>query len=119
MGINSEYFFTIEGCYILEYQNSEVLPGYSIARARLKPGHSTALHLLKRSEEKYIILQGEAIAEIDNNPTKLLSEGDFISIPPGTSQRITNTGMKDLIFLCICFPRFTEDQYVQIEYSTP
>ena len=35
--------------------------------------------------------------------------------PAGTAQRITNTGESDLIFLCVCMPRFTPDSYESLE----
>jgi mannose-6-phosphate isomerase-like protein (cupin superfamily) len=40
---------------------------------------------------------------------------DVVTIPAGTSQRIANIGAADLIFLCVCTPRFREEDYVALE----
>ena len=41
----------------------------------------------------------------------------MVLIPPGTRQRITNTGDADLIFLAVCTPRFTRVAYEDLEPS--
>ena len=41
--------------------------------------------------------------------------GDVIVIPDGTSQRITNTGRCDLVFYCVCTPKFVEKCYFSDE----
>ena len=38
-------------------------------------------------------------------------------IPAGTAQQITNTGPEDLVFLCVCTPRFTPNCYRDSESS--
>jgi mannose-6-phosphate isomerase-like protein (cupin superfamily) len=38
-----------------------------------------------------------------------------VVIPAGTSQMITNTGKIDLVFYCVCTPRFTADRYCDEE----
>ena len=45
-----------------------------------------------------------------SEPT-MVSTGDVIVIPAGASQKITNTGKTDLVFYCVCTPRFTEACY--------
>jgi mannose-6-phosphate isomerase-like protein (cupin superfamily) len=37
--------------------------------------------------------------------------GDVVVIPAGESQSIANTGAVDLVFYCICTPRFTPECY--------
>ena len=49
----------------------------------------------------------------------LVGVGDVIIIPEGASQKITNTGQTDLVFYCVCTPRFTEDCYFDDEAETP
>ena len=44
-----------------------------------------------------------------------LESGDVVAIPSGERQRIINTGLTDLIFLCICTPPFTRDCYVDLD----
>jgi mannose-6-phosphate isomerase-like protein (cupin superfamily) len=37
--------------------------------------------------------------------------GDVVLIPAGKFQRIANVGKDDLVFLCICTPRFEAKHY--------
>jgi len=104
-----------ERCFITEIINDETLPGLSIARARVLPGITTILHSLSPSIEIYYILQGEGEMEIDGSITGRVKTGDTIYIPAGESQRIKNCGDGDLIFLCVCNPRFSVEQYKTLE----
>jgi mannose-6-phosphate isomerase-like protein (cupin superfamily) len=113
---DSEYYFE-ERCFITEWWNSAGDEEVSIVRARVEPGVTTKLHLLKNVTERYIILEGKGRVEIGNLVPQTVSPGDVIIIPPGTPQRITNIAESDLIFLAICTPRFTKDAYEEI-YST-
>ena len=105
-------FHTEERCYITELHNSG---DSSIARARVKPGVTTGLHSLRKTFEQYIILEGEGGVEVgDSLVTKVLPL-DIVNIAADTSQRITNTGDKDLIFLCLCTPGFKPEAYENLE----
>jgi mannose-6-phosphate isomerase-like protein (cupin superfamily) len=106
----AEYFF-IEGCHILEMSNSPDDPEVSIARARLEPGKTTAWHRLTDVSERYVILEGQGLAQVGDLPASEVAAGDVVLIPPGTPQRISNTGPVDLIFLAVCTPRFTGEAY--------
>ncbi len=108
-------FFTPENCYILELCNTPDDPDVSIARARVKPGETTRLHRLKNTIERYYILEGTGLVEIGNLPPTELKTGDVVIIPPMCPQKITNTGENDLIFLCICSPRFINEIYEDME----
>ena len=112
-----EYFFD-EGCYILELSNSSADPDVSIARARVKPGVTTKLHRLDGVVERYVILSGTGQVEVDGIPPKLVSAGDVVIIPALCSQRITNSGSEDLVFLAICTPRFTNAIYQNVDLSS-
>lgn len=109
-----EYFFR-ERCHISECWNSPDDDAASIARARVEPGISTRLHRLKDTTERYLILAGEGRVEIGDLPAETIGPGDVVVIPPGTPQRIENTGGSDLVFLAICTPRFTPDAYEDID----
>lgn len=109
-----EYFFD-EGCFITELSNSGDDPAVSIARARLEPGKTTRWHYLRDTGERYVVLSGTGRAEIGELAPQGVAEGDVVVIPPGTRQRITNTGAEDLVFLAICSPRFTREAYVDID----
>lgn len=107
---SQEYFFR-EGCHILELHNDVDDPDSSIARARVAPGVTTAAHRLQGTTERYLILEGQGRVEVGDLPPDDVRPGSVICIPPHTSQRITNTGSGDLIFLAICTPRFETRAY--------
>ena len=109
---SSKEYSTDERCYVAENYSDEAV---SVARARVKPGVTTASHHLKGSTEIYLITRGKGVVNIGNLPPTKISAGDVVVIPAGTSQRITNIGKKDLVFSCICTPRFTSECYVNEE----
>lgn len=108
-------FFTEERCHILEILNEDDDRSQSIARAKVAPGISTALHKLIGTSETYYILSGNGVVELDNNTSKNVTRGDVVRIPPEMPQKITNTGYDDLIFLCFCVPAFDQENYVSLE----
>ena len=101
-----------ERCYISENLSSEKV---SIARARVKPDVTTVAHRLKGTDEIYIITEGRGRVYVGNLDPAEVTVGDVVAIPAGTSQRITNVGKKDLVFYCICTPRFNAEFYVDEE----
>ena len=109
-----EYFFA-EGCFITELSNSDDDPEVSIARARLEPGQTTRWHYLRATSERYVVLQGAGLVEVDALPAQQVSGGDVVIIPAQARQRISNTGTTDLVFLAICSPRFTPGAYIDAE----
>lgn len=111
-------FYTAERCYIMELLNTADCPHSSIARARVEPGVTTQLHRLTGVREIYVIESGEGIVEIDGKQARV-AVGDRVDIPAGTPQRITNTGEGDLIFLCLCVPRFKPENYQNQETAGP
>ena len=105
---------TPERCYVAENYSSQD-GKVSIAIATVKPGITTVAHHLEGIEEIYIITQGTGIIDIEGmEPTKV-SVGDVIIIPDGTSQRIKNIANCDLVFYCVCTPKFTQEQYFSDE----
>jgi len=111
----SKEYMTEERCSILELSNQAEDPDVSIARARVVPGQTTAWHLLEGVAERYLILEGEGRVEVGALEPGMVREGDLVFIPPGTRQRISNTGAADLVFLAICTPRFTPSCYRDLE----
>jgi mannose-6-phosphate isomerase-like protein (cupin superfamily) len=109
-------YLTPERCFIAENCSN---PSVSIAIARVKPGVTTVAHHLKQIDEYYIITQGKGkVTFADLEPTEV-GVGDVIVIPAGASQRITNIGKTDLVFYCVCTPRFTADCNFSDEAQTP
>ena len=108
-------YYTPEGCYINELSNSSADPGASIARARVLPGVTTRWHRLRGTVERYVLLSGSGRVEVGDLPAQDVRAGDVVLIPPGCRQRISNSGVEDLVFLCICTPRFEPDAYEDID----
>jgi mannose-6-phosphate isomerase-like protein (cupin superfamily) len=105
-------YLTPERCYIFENYSTNAV---SIARARVKPGVTTKAHHLNGVQEIYIITKGTGKVTIGKLEATEVREGDVVVIPPLTSQKITNIGKDDLLFYCICIPRFTEECYTNEE----
>ena len=103
-----------ERCYIRELINDESNPDFSLAQTRVRPGVVTELHTLQ-VREWYVIMDGTGLVEVNGGPKTEVGPGDTIEIPAGVSQRITNTGEIDLLFQCVCLPRFTPDCYESLE----
>lgn len=111
----ADEFYTDERCHILEIQNDSDIPNYSLARARVEPGVITAWHRLIGVEECYFILSGEGIVYVGEEYQESVKLGDFIHIPADCAQRIQNTGLSDLVFLCYCTPPFSDACYDSLE----
>jgi len=99
---------------IAELLNNQECPGLSVVRARVEEGVTTVLHLVRGADEIYYILSGQGEVEIGGETIGTMRQGDLIRIPAGTSQRITNTGTGDLVFLAICAPRFEPERYEEV-----
>ncbi|MCB0651454.1 MAG: cupin domain-containing protein [Saprospiraceae bacterium] len=109
----ADEYYSEERCFILELFNQ---PGgvASIARARVEPGVTTALHALD-GLECYYLLSGEGKMEIHGKTAGKVKAGDTVVIPANAPQRITNTGQEDLVFLCFCAPGFMPENYRSLE----
>lgn len=107
-------FPTRERCFITELLNREALPSVSVARARVEPGVTTERHALD-VEEWYVVESGAGIVRIGAAPPRRVGPGDHVRIPPGDSQQVTNPGPADLLFFCVCTPRFTPEAYRPLE----
>ena len=107
---NAKAFWTSEGCYISEVFNNAENPDYSLAIARVPVGVTTQLHRLIQTTERYVIQSGTGVVEVGSE-SQQVDTGDSVLIAPSMTQRITNTGEVDLVFYCICMPRFTPKCY--------
>lgn len=106
-----------ERCFIVEMVGSTQDPGCSIARARVKPGVATALHSVRGTVERYIILQGEGEVCIGQEPLRQRVKAmDVVLIPANAPQSIRNIStQEDLVFLCVCTPGFRMEAFVNLE----
>jgi mannose-6-phosphate isomerase-like protein (cupin superfamily) len=111
----SSEFATAELCRVLESWNDASDPAVSIARARVAPGVTTKLHRLAGVVERYVIVAGEGHVAIGGDVRESVKPGDVAIIPAGVTQQVTNTGATDLVFYCVCTPRFTAECYEALE----
>ena len=107
-------FYTEERCFITELLNDPQCSEVSLARCRVEPGVTTQLHRLSVAE-RYVVESGQGMMELDGQPAVAIGAGDSVLIPPGCAQRVKNDAAEDLVFLCICTPRFEPLHYENIE----
>lgn len=106
-----EEFETAENCRILEVANDAGDPDVSIARARVRPGDATTWHVLRSIDERYIMVEGTGRVEVGDLPPTEVGPGSVVRIPRDVPQRITNIGSTDLVFYCVCTPRYRAECY--------
>lgn len=107
-------FATRERCHIEERLNDPAVPDVSLARCRVEPGITTECHRLSVAEW-YVVVAGQGYMEVGGDPAFAVGPGDAVAIPAGVSQRIRNAGPEQLLFDCICRPRFTPDAYTALD----
>lgn len=116
-GSVGEYWFQ-EGVFIEELMNTPADPAASLARARLPAGHQTRLHAVMGTVERYIIVGGQGVAQIGGREFAV-GPGDQVLIPAGMPQRIRADDAGELVFLCLCTPRFEPANYRDLETDAP
>jgi len=107
-------FWTRERCFITERINHQSIPEFSLADCRVEPGVTTELHCLD-VDEWYYIVAGSGSMEVGGGTPYAVIPGDCVAIVRGESQRISNTGGTDLVFQCVCIPRFQPQGYQPLE----
>jgi mannose-6-phosphate isomerase-like protein (cupin superfamily) len=103
---------TPEQCFIRENWSSK---NVSIARARVKSGVTTKAHHLVGVDEIYLITKGKGKVKIGQLEPTEVKAGDTVFIPAGVSQQIMGISKSDLVFYCICTPKFTAECYREEE----
>ena len=106
--------WTSERCHISEIVNDDDWPAFSLARCRVEPGMTTQLHALSVLEF-YVVEQGRGRMRVGDDPPFDIGAGDTVTIPRHTPQNVTNSGDADLVFLCLCTPRFLQHCYTSLE----
>ena len=110
----ADEYDTEERCFILEMSNAASDEALSIARARVEPGVTTQLHTLS-VHEVYVIEEGNGLMSVGDLAPFIIGPGDTVSISKHTPQCVQNPGDDDLVFLCICTPRFSHKCYTSLE----
>jgi len=103
-----------ERCHVVELLNDATNPQVSLARIEVAPDTTTQLHSLN-VDEWYVIEKGRGDMKIDDQPLTPLKAGDWVAISKGGAQQITNTGSGNLVFLCVCLPRYADAGYENLE----
>jgi mannose-6-phosphate isomerase-like protein (cupin superfamily) len=106
--------WTEERCWITELLNDAAVQDVSLARCRVEPGVTTQLHRLS-VREWYVVERGRGMMQVGRREPWPIGPGDVVEIPAGSAQRVTNTGAGDLVFQCVCLPRFTPECYESLE----
>lgn len=106
--------YTRERCFISELLNSNRWAEVSVARCRVEPGITTELHALS-VDEWYVIERGTGRMTVGGDDPFDVGPGDCVAIPNGVPQQIENPGVADLVFLCVCAPRFSRECYNSLE----
>jgi len=106
--------WTDERCYITELINDASWPEFSIARTRVEPGVTTQLHALS-VHEVYVIESGTGLMTVGDDTPFSVGPGDIVTIPKRAAQSIENTGTNDLVFVCVCTPKFSQECYTSLE----
>ncbi|MEJ2603686.1 MAG: cupin domain-containing protein [Gammaproteobacteria bacterium] len=109
-----EEVWTEERCWIAELVNDPAIPDFSLARCRVEPGVTTQLHRLT-VREWYVVEAGRGMMRLGDNEPRPIAAGEIVEIPAGAAQQVTNTADTDLVFQCVCLPRFTPDCYESLE----
>lgn len=86
---------------------------HSLAHVVIPPGKSSTPHYHKICEETYYLLRGEGRMIIDEDQS-VLTAGDTILILPGQAHQIFCSGQKNLEFLAVCSPAWSQDDSYNI-----
>ena len=86
----------------------------SFAEAIVAPGAETHLHLHRRTEEIYYIVQGSGLMRLGSESFDV-GAGDTIAIAPGTPHCIRNSGAVELKILCSCAPAYAHEDTELVE----
>jgi mannose-6-phosphate isomerase-like protein (cupin superfamily) len=101
-------FTTLDGSTIrvLLDSSSGGAANQSLAEAELAPGQETQRHYHARSEELYVLLEGDGELEVDGERANVGPE-DAVLISPGAWHRI-RAGDQGARFLCCCAPPYSD-----------
>jgi mannose-6-phosphate isomerase-like protein (cupin superfamily) len=88
---------------------TQVPPQYSLAHAIVEVGQASEPHILHKSSELYIILEGKGEIFIGDEKA-FVCANDIALVPAGVMQWIRNTGAVPLVFYVIVSPPWRESE---------
>tara|TARA_Y100001938_G_C7959478_1_gene363504 strand:+ start:516 stop:845 length:330 start_codon:yes stop_codon:yes gene_type:complete len=71
-----------------------------ISKTILHVGKNTTGHKHPGQEEVYHFISGEGYMELDES-TLTVKPGSIVLIPDGVFHKVFNTGLEDLVFVCV------------------
>ncbi len=95
-------------------KNDAVDVNYSLAHAIVEVGEASEPHILTKSSELYVILEGKGELFIENE-SAILRGGDAALVPAGARQWIQNVGDVPLAFYVIVSPPWNETEEIVFE----
>ncbi len=95
-------------------KNDAVDVNYSLAHAIVEVGQASEPHILTKSSELYVILEGKGELFIENE-SAILRGGDAALVPAGARQWIRNVGDVALVFYVIVSPPWSEAEEIVFE----
>ena len=104
---NSEHYFWGENCSGWHLVKSANL---SVIEELMPPNTSEKRHFHKEAQQFFLILNGRAIFEIENNIFEI-GKGDGIHILPNVKHRISNDHSENLEFIVISAPSTRGDRF--------
>jgi mannose-6-phosphate isomerase-like protein (cupin superfamily) len=78
-------------------------PQLSVIQERMPAGTAEARHFHHRAQQFFYVLAGKAVMEVDGRPI-VLTAGEGIWIPSGTSHQLKNDSGDEVDFLVISQP---------------
>lgn len=98
---------------MLELSENEILPGYSIAYARISPGASIPPHILAESDELDYVIEGE-IGIISGDMIYTVKKNQAALIPKGITREFKNNGDRTAVIISYVNPYWREETSVTV-----
>lgn len=76
----------------------------TIAQVTMEPGSISRRHVHERSEQVWIVEQGNGLLLLGNGETEPLRAGDVVRTPAGETHGVENTGTGPLVHLAVTTP---------------
>lgn len=76
----------------------------TITHVTMEPGSVSRRHVHERSEQIWIVEQGEGVLLLGDGEAERLSAGDVVRTPAGETHGVENTGAVPLIYLAVTTP---------------
>jgi quercetin dioxygenase-like cupin family protein len=91
---------------------------YFVSEASVPPGGGPPLHIHRREDETFYILEGEVSFRVGDK-TFTASEGDFVSAPRDTPHSFKNEGDRLVKMIVTCVPAGMERFFEEAFYPAP